>query len=203
VGILAAKLWSILTGSVAILASKSEAHARWLRNCTRWPGNVRVCSVSGLNGAVRESGGVDLRAGILCCSREDAPEGLFSLLDVVAEGATIDLMAGFPADHNEPRLGGISLDRIRWNNVCGTNSGPATPVVDRESRKSVLLIGHRGTAERHILQAIDLLSRRVVTIADIPHRLLRLEELPEAVNRMLSTETRHETKWVKAIVSFK
>src|ERR1017187_5317887 len=37
VGILAAKLWPILTGSFAILVSKSEAHARWLRESTRWP----------------------------------------------------------------------------------------------------------------------------------------------------------------------
>jgi threonine dehydrogenase-like Zn-dependent dehydrogenase len=120
----------------------------------------------------------------------------------VAEGATIDLMAGFPAEYGEARLAGVTLDRIRWNNICGVTGSPPTPVVDRDGGKAVYLVGHRGTAERHILQAIHFLSRRIVSIADIPHRLFTLEQLPEAVSRMLSTKTRHSTKWVKAIVTF-
>jgi hypothetical protein len=158
--------------------------------------------VAELNGAIRESGNPELKTAILCCSREDSAAGLLSLLDFVAEGATIDLMAGFPAEYREARLAGVTLDRIRWNNICGMSSSPPTPVVDRDSGKALCLLGHRGTAERHVLEAIHLLSRRVVSIADIPHRLLPLKQLPEAMNRMLSTETRHDTKWVKAIVTF-
>ena len=111
-------------------------------------------------------------------------------------------MAGFPAEYREPRLGGVSLDRIRWNNSCGVGTAPPTSIVDRSTGKTIHLIGHRGTAERHILQAIELLSRGVISIADIPHRLFTLEQLPGAVNRMLATKTRHDTKWVKAIVVF-
>jgi threonine dehydrogenase-like Zn-dependent dehydrogenase len=203
VGILAAKLWPILTGAFAILVSKSETHARWLRESTRWPANVRVWCCIELTNAIREcSDGLELGAAILCCSRESAPEGLRLLLDVLPEGTTIDLMAGFPAEHREARLGGVSLDAIRWNNICGISSSPPTAVVDRASGKTIYLMGHRGTAERHILQAIELLSRGVISMADIPHRLLTLEQLPGAVNEMLSTETRRNTKWVKAIVDF-
>lgn len=203
VGILAARLWPTLTGSRAILVSKSDTHARWLRESTRWPANVNICCVAELTTTIRESGSPELKAAILCCSREDSPGGLCSLLDVVAEGAMIDLMAGFPAEYTEARFGGrVMLDRIRWNNICGIRSSPFTPVVDCNGGKNIVLTGHRGTAERHILQAIDFLCRRIVSIADIPHRLLKLAQLPEAVNRMLSTETRHNTKWVKAIVSF-
>jgi len=75
-------------------------------------------------------------------------------------------------------------------------------VVDRSSGKTVYLVGHRGTAERHILQAVELLSRGTISIADVPHCLLTLEQLPEAVNKMLSIKSRHNTKWVKAIVTF-
>lgn len=203
VGILAAKLWPILTGSRAILVSKSDTHGRWLRESTPWPANVSICCVAELTTTIRESGSPELKAAILCCSREDSSGGLCSLLDVVAEGAMIDLMAGFPAEYTEARFGGrVMLDRIRWNNICGINNLPPTPVVDCDSGKTMYLIGHRGTAERHILQAIDLLCRRLVSIAELPHRLLSLEQLPEAVNRMLSTGTRRNTKWVKAIVSF-
>lgn len=201
VGILAAKMWPILTGAGAILASKSETHARWLRESTPWPANVRVCCVAELKSAIRESGSPALKAAILCCSREDSPAGLLTLLDFVAEGAKIDLMAGFPAEYSEARFG-FTLDRIRWNNICGMSSSPPTPAVDRDRGKALWLLGHRGTAERHILQAIHCLSRRDVSIADIPNRLLPLEQLPEAVHKMLSTETRHNTKWVKAIVTF-
>ena len=203
VGILAAKLWPILTGSSAILVSKSEAHARWLRESTRWPANVRICCGTTLASAIGEcSGGPGFNAAILCCSRESAPEGLCWLLDVVHDGATIDLMAGFPAAYREARLGGADLDGVRWNNICGISGSPPTAVVDRSSGKSLYLIGHRGTGKRHILQAIELLSRRVISMADIPHRLLTLEQLPGAVNQMLSTKTRHTTNWVKAIVDF-
>jgi 2-epi-valiolone-7-phosphate 1-reductase len=202
IGILAAKLWSILTGSSAILVSQSEAHVRWLRECTRWPANVRICCATNLTGMIRECpGNQEFNAAILCCSRESAPQGLCSLLDVVQEGATIDLMAGFPAAYNEVRLGGVPLDAIRWNNICGGHGSP-TAVVDRSSGRTVYLVGHRGTAERHILQAIELLSRRIISLADVPHRLLTLEQLPGAVNRMLSSETRCHTKWVKGIVVF-
>lgn len=203
VGILAAKLWARLTESCAILVSKSEAHARWLQDSTRWPANVHICCSNQLTSAIREcSSGPAPKAAILCCSRESAPEGLRSLLDVVPEGSTIDLMAGFPGEYREARLGGVNLDGIRWNNIRGVSSSPPTAVVDGTSGKTIYLIGHRGTAERHILQAVELLSGRVISIADIPHRLLRLEELPSAVNQMLATDTRHDTKWVKAIVAF-
>jgi 2-epi-valiolone-7-phosphate 1-reductase len=203
VGILAAKLWSILTGSNAILVSKSEAHARWLRDCTRWPANVRICCATNLPETILEcSGGPEFNAAILCCSRESAPKGLRTLLDVLPEGATIDLMAGFPVEYKEARLGGVNLDGIRWNNICGVSGSPPTAVVDRSNGKTVYLIGHRGTAERHILRAVELLSRRVISLADVPHRLFTLEQLPGAVNKMLSTKTRRHTKWVKAIVAF-
>jgi threonine dehydrogenase-like Zn-dependent dehydrogenase len=193
----------MLTGSFAVLVSNSETHARWLRDSTRWPANVRICCGPKLASAIREcSGASGFNAAILCCSRESAPEGLGSLLDLVQEGATIDLMAGFPAEYREARLGGVNLDAIRWNNICGLSGSPPTVVKDRSSGKTIYLIGHRGTAERHILQAIQLLSRRVISMADVPHRLLTLEQLPGAVNRMLSTKTRHHTKWVKAIVTF-
>jgi threonine dehydrogenase-like Zn-dependent dehydrogenase len=201
IGILAAKLWSKLTGSSAILVSNSEAHARWLRQSVHWPANVRVSYGSELTKVIRECP-ERLSAAILCCSRENAPDGLRALLDAVQEGATIDLMAGFPAEYTEARLGDVNLDAIRWNNICGVSGSPPTGVVDRASGKTIYLVGHRGTAERHILQAIELLSRRVISIADIPHRLFALEQLPGAVNEMLSTKTRHNTKWVKAIVEF-
>lgn len=201
--ILAAKLWSTLTGSKAILVSKSEAHAQWLRESTRWPANVGICHTTALPNKIREdSSSFDLKAGILCCSRENAPEGLGLLLDFLHQGATIDLMAGLPTEYRESRLGGVALDAIRWNNVCGVSSAPPIAVLDRSSGKTFFLIGHRGTPERHILHAVDLLSRRVISIADVPHRRFTLEELPGAVNQMLSTETRHHTKWVKAMVAF-
>jgi 2-epi-valiolone-7-phosphate 1-reductase len=201
--ILAAKLWSLLTGSKAILVSKSEAHAQWLRESTRWPANIRICCDTALPNTIRESGGSsDFTAGILCCSRERAPEGLGLLFDFLQEDATIDLMAGFPVEYRETRLGGVALDPIRWNNTCGVNSAPPTAVLDRSSGKTFFLIGHRGTAERHILHAVDLLSSGIISIADVPYCRLTLEELPGAVKQMLSTQTRHHTKWVKAMVAF-
>jgi threonine dehydrogenase-like Zn-dependent dehydrogenase len=202
VGILAAKVWSILTGSSATLVSQSEAHARWLRESICWPANVRICGVTELKNVIREhSSDHGFDAAILCCSRGSAPEGLRFLLDAVQEGATIDLMAGFPAEYKEARLSGVDLDSIRWNNICGISGPPATAVVDRASGKTVYLTGHRGTAERHIVEAIELLSRGSISIDDVPHCLLTLEQLPGAVNQMLSTESRHNTKWVKAIVT--
>jgi threonine dehydrogenase-like Zn-dependent dehydrogenase len=200
VGIMAAKLWATMTGSFALLVSQSEKHAQWLRNSTSWPASVRICCSAQLHEAC--SSVPAFKAAILCCSRESAPEGLGSLLDVVPEGATIDLMAGFPTQYWEVRLGGVSIDSIRWNNICGKSGAPPTPVVDRSNGKTVYLIGHRGTAQRHILQAIEILSGRIISLADIPHRLFTLEQLPGVVKAMLPPSDRHNTKWVKAIVDF-
>jgi threonine dehydrogenase-like Zn-dependent dehydrogenase len=199
VGILSAKLWSKTTGNPAIVVSQSEAHAQWLRGATSWPANVRICSSAELKNVIRDFS--EPKAAVLCCSRESAPEGFRTLLDAVAEGGTIDLMAGFPDSYREDRIGGIALDRIRWDNSCGVNNAPPTSVRDRTTGKTLNLIGHRGTSERHIIQAIDLLSRGVITLADVPHRLLTLEQLPATVSQMLS-KNRNQTKFVKAIVTF-
>ena len=200
VGILIAKLWSRRAGSTAILVSSAESHASWLREVTNWRPNVRICSSSEAARVVRECGGAAV--AVLCCSRKGTPEGLRSLLALVEHGAAIDLMAGFPTDYRESRLDGVQLDSIRWNNICGVSSSPPTAVVDRSSGKTIYLTGHRGTAERHILGAIELLSEGTISLADIPHCVLALEQLPEAVTQMLSTHARHTTKWVKAIVDF-
>jgi len=201
-GILTAKLWSVLTGRDAILVSKSEAHARWLREHTHWPANVHICWTATLPGLLGERVSSDLKAAILCCSREDAPEGLGLLLDTVQDGATINLMAGFPADYRESRLGDVPLDGLRWNNIRGVNSAPPTAVVDRRGGKTVYLVGHRGTAEHHVLHAVDLLSRGVISLADVPHRPLTLDELPGAVAEMLSSNAGRAVMWVKAMVAF-
>ncbi len=203
VGILAAKLWSRLTGRLAVLVSKSKAHAQWVRESTRWPANVRICSGTELENVIRECSEDDhLKSAILCCSREDAAEGLATLLDTVPDGGTIDLMAGFPTEFTEARLGGLTLDGIRWNNIRGITRSAPVAALDRTSGKTFYLLGHRGTSERHILQAIELLSRRYISVADVPHRMLTLGQLPEAVNKMLSRQTCLNTKWVKAIVTF-
>lgn len=203
VAVLAARLWSSFMGSFALLVSQSESHARWLQESIRWPTNIRICCDAGLKNAIREcSSDPQFRAAILCCSRDGAPEGLRSLLGAVDENAMIDLMAGFSAEYREERLGGIHLDRIRWDNICGVSSAPPTAVVDRATGRTVHLIGHRGTSERHIFQAIDLLSRRIISLADVPHRLLTLKQLPAAVDEMLSPQARQTAKWIKAIVAF-
>jgi threonine dehydrogenase-like Zn-dependent dehydrogenase len=201
IGVLAAKLWSTCEGVSAVLVSKSEEHARWLRETCVWPANVRVCSLESRD--LTEAGGIGtFDSAILCCSRYDAALGFHFLLDSIRNLATIDLMAGFPAEYKEDRLGGVDLDRVRWNNICGVQSGPATSVVDLTTGKTLHLVGHRGTSERHILQAVDLLSRGTISLGDLPHRLLTLEELPAAVSDRLSSNTHHNTKWIKAIVAF-
>jgi threonine dehydrogenase-like Zn-dependent dehydrogenase len=202
IGILAAKLWATLTGESAIVLSKSEAHAQWLRESTRWPAKVRVCCANEFTPIRERSQGSGCGAAILCCSRQDAPQGLRLLLDIVPEGATIDLMAGFPADYREARIGGVNLDGIRWNHSCGAGTSSPIAVADSLTGKTIYLMGHRGTAQRHILQAVDLLSRRIISIADVPHRLISLGQLPEAVQQMVSTTSRPHTKFVKAIVDF-
>lgn len=197
VGILAAKLWPLFTDSNAILVTQSESHAAWLRESIRWPPKTYVCAVSSPAHSTDAPG-----AAMLCCSRQHAEEGLGFLLNAVSPEATIDLLAGFSSGHKEPRLGCIHLDEIRWANLRGVKASAPTVAKDSETGKTISLIGHRGTAERHILQAIDLLSRRVISIDDIPHRSLKLQELPAAVKDMLSVETRLSNKWVKAIVNF-
>ena len=200
VAILAAKVWSTFERCQAVLVSKSEAHAQWLRQATLWPANVTVETVEAMHIRI----GSDLKnfdSAILCCSREDAPDGFHFLMDSVSDSATIDLMAGFPPEFKEPRVGGVSLDRIRWNNICGVQSAPVTTVGDQSTKKTLKLVGHRGTSERHILQAVELLSRGAISLADVPHRQLTLRELPKAVSDMLSPD-RHNMKWVKAIVTF-
>lgn len=201
VAILAAKIWSTFERCRAVLISKSETHARWLREAVRWPENVKVETVEAMHSVNRSDLTAIFDSGILCCSREDAPQGFHLLMDSVSDGATIDLMAGFPPEYSELRLGGVELDRIRWNNICGVQSNPTTRVIDQSTRKTLNLVGHRGTSERHILQAVNLLSRGPISLADIPHRQLVLRELPKAVSDMLSPQ-RQNMKWIKAIVTF-
>jgi len=122
-------------------------------------------------------------------------------MDSIQDCATIDLMAGFPPEYRDPRLGGIELDRTRWNNICGVQSAPPTTVTDHGTKKTLNLVGHRGTSERHILQAVEMLSSGAISLADIPHRKLTLRELPASVSAMLSAE-RQDMKWIKAIVTF-
>ena len=63
-------------------------------------------------------------------------------------------------------------------------------------------MGHRGTSEKHILQAIELLSRKVISLKDVPHRLISLAQLPEVVKEILCSATRRNSQFVKAIVDF-
>jgi threonine dehydrogenase-like Zn-dependent dehydrogenase len=201
VAIVAAKLWMKLTGTAAIMASKSATHARWLQQAVEWPVGVSICHIEKLPELIRELGGGEPDAGILCCSREAAPEGLRCLLDSVKPGAAIDLMAGFPAEHREERLGDVPLDRIRWNNIRGRNSAPPTAVADRVSKKTVYLLGHRGTSQRHIVEAIDRLSRKVISGGDLPHRTVSIAELPDAIRQMVLRPST-PTNWVKTLVAF-
>jgi threonine dehydrogenase-like Zn-dependent dehydrogenase len=201
IAILAAKLWSIRVGRPAIVVSKSEAYASWLREYVHWPADISVCSGEGLSGIIREYGRGDPDGGILCCTREDAPGGLRLLLDTVEQGAAIDLMAGFPTEYKEERLGNLALDRIRWNNIRGVSSAPPTSVIDRLHNQAVRLIGHRGTSERHILDAVDLLSHRVVSKDDLPRRVVSLKELPNVVGQMIARKNT-QTDWIKTIVVF-
>lgn len=201
VAILAARVWSTFEGCKAILVSKSEPHAQWLRQAIPWPANVKVETMEAIHSLTRSDLNVVFDSAILCCSREDAPRGLHFLMDSIQDGATIDLMAGFPPEFADPRLGPVELDRIRWNNICGVQSALATTVIDQTTKKTLNLIGHRGTSERHILHAVEMLSRGAVSLADIPHRQLTLQELPKTVSAMLSPE-RQNMKWIKAIVTF-
>jgi len=198
IAILAAKLWSVDADSNAILVSKSEAHAQWLRETLQMPPNVKILSLEAIGEMVSNA---IFTSAILCCSREDAPEGLRFLMDNAQDGATIDLMAGFPAHYTETRLGRVELDRIRWNNICGLQRAPATPAVDQRTHKTFSLVGHRGTSEGQILDAVHLLSQRTVSLADIPHQNVTLEELPTTVRDILSP-TRCKNKWVKAMITF-
>ena len=201
VAILAAKVWSTFASCKAILASKSPTHSEWLRQEIRWPANVKVETMEAIRSVTRSNRNEVFDSAILCCSREDAPQGLHFLMDSIQDSATIDLMAGFPPEYTEPRLGEVEIDRIRWNNICGVQSAPDTTVIDQTTKKTLNLVGHRGTSERHILQAVELLSCGAISLADIPHRKLTLQELPEAVSDMLSPD-RENTKWIKAIVTF-
>lgn len=201
IAILAANVWSTFGKSNAVLVSKSEAHARWLRETIRWPSKVQVRSPETIGDLAEPGRSAAFDAAILCSSRDDAPSGLHFLMDSIHDGATIDLMAGFPADYKEARLGGAELDRIRWNNICGVQSCPPNTFVDQNTGKSLNLVGHRGTSAQHILQAVEMLSRKTISLADIPHKQVTLEELPTAISDMLSPN-RHRMKWVKAIVAF-
>jgi 2-epi-valiolone-7-phosphate 1-reductase len=201
IGILAAKLWARSTGAVAIVASKSATHACWLQQAVEWPVGVYVCHTEELPEIIRELGRGEPDAGILCCSRDDAPEGLGCLLDAVKPGAAIDLMAGFPAEYSYERLGDLPLDRIRWNNIRGRNSAPSTAVADRVGKKTLHLLGHRGTSERHILEAIDRLSRKVISSDDIPHRMVSFAEFPDVARQMILRPSA-PTNWVKTFVAF-
>jgi 2-epi-valiolone-7-phosphate 1-reductase len=200
IAILAAKLWAKLLGSPAIIVSKSKVHADWLRRVTNWPAGVSICSIERLSSTIRECGQGDPDAGILCCTREDAQAGLRLLLDAVKQDAPIDLMAGFPANFKEECLGDLALDRIRWDNIRGISSAPPTSVTDRRG-KTVRLIGHRGTSERHILDAVDLLSRKVISKDDLPLRVISLKELPDVVDQMIARASMR-TNWVKTIIAF-
>lgn len=201
VAILAAKVWSTLNSCEAVLVSKSPTHAEWLRQIICWPANVKVQTMEAIRSVIRSDRNEVFDSAILCCSRQDAPQGLNFLMDSIQEGATVDLMAGFPPEYTDDRLGGLELDQIRWNNICGVQSAPPTRVVDGSTGKAVNLVGHRGTSEGHILQAVELLSRGAISLADLPHRKLTLQQLPEAVSDMLSPN-RQNTKWIKAIVTF-
>lgn len=201
VAILAAKVWATFEGCRVVLVSKSEAHARWLPGAVGWPANVKVETMEAMRSVSRSGLKDGFDSAVLCCSREDAPQGLHFLLDSIQDGATIDLMAGFPPEYTDLRLGRLALDRIRWNNICGVRIAPATTVIDQSTKKTVNLIGHRGTSERHILEAVTMLSSGAISLGDIPHRQLNLRELPNAVSDMLSSD-RQNLKWIKAIVTF-
>ena len=199
IAILAAKLWSRLIGTGALIVSKSDKHAEWLKKATQWPSDVQIFSntnEAALRKHLRER---PATAGILCCSREDAPEGLQFLRTFIGCGGVIDLMAGFPAEY---RLQDVSVDAIRWNNICGECNGTPTEVTDPATGKTVCLLGHRGTAEYHILEAVDLLTRGVISSDDLPQSLVSLQHLPEAFSQTLARRNGHHTNWVKTLVVF-
>lgn len=200
VAILAAKVWSTFERCKAVVVSKSESHAQWLRQAIKWPSNVGIETMDAMRLFTTSDRSEGFDSAILCCSREDAPQGLHFLMDSIQDGATVDLMAGFPPEYADPRLGSVELDRIRWNNICGRQSTPATTVLDQSTKKTINLVGHRGTSEQHILEAVEMLSRGGISLADVPHRKLTLRQLPETVSDMLSPQ-RQKMKWIKAIVT--
>lgn len=107
-------------------------------------------------------------AAYICVPRSDTLNALAQALRYVRAGGCIDLVAGLdPATRLADGNDAAALYRIRWANSCG-NSAVAAKHAMPGRFGPVWITGHRGTARRHLLSAMEHLTRfdsfgRVVT----------------------------------------
>ncbi|GIF12710.1 MDR/zinc-dependent alcohol dehydrogenase-like family protein [Actinoplanes teichomyceticus] len=137
-----------------------------------------------LPGAAPAVAGCD--GAFLCLPREGAAAGLTQAVDQVRPGGCIDLFGGFGPGDRHPATGRLDLGMVRRANVCGRPVGSATAEVRTPAGKPVSLTGHRGTAERHLTRAAELLRTHASRFGALITHVVPLAEAGSYLSAMAS-----------------
>ncbi|GAA4609629.1 hypothetical protein GCM10023107_92560 [Actinoplanes octamycinicus] len=125
-------------------------------------------------------------AAFLCLPREGAAAGLAEAVVQVRPGGRIDLFGGFGPGDSHPATGDLDLGLVRRGNVCGDPVEPAATQVRTPSGKTLSVTGHRGTAERHLTRAAELLLRHPDRFGRLITHVVSLEHAPTYLSAMAS-----------------
>jgi len=134
-------------GVAARLYHDRPARLRYLRSLNVVP----AATLAGMRAADH----VD--AAALCVAREGTRDALAQAVTSVRPGGVVDLFGGFTGGDRHPSVPDVDLGTVRRANACGNPDPGRTFAVRTVSGREILLVGHRGTADRHFHAAQRML----------------------------------------------
>ncbi|MGW3421544.1 dehydrogenase [Streptomyces phaeochromogenes] len=123
-------------------------------------------------------------AAFVCLPREAAGRALGEALHTVRENAAIDLFGGFGSGTVHELTGELELNSVRRANVCGTPEPGTVVPVALPSGKRVRLTGHRGTSDRHLLRAQELLTTHPQRFGPVLSHVIALADVGPVLRSM-------------------
>lgn len=128
-------------------------------------------------------------AALICTSRIGASPALRQAIEIVRDGACIDLITNYPQGVGAPfGIDASALSRVRGENICGAPRGGRyldAHVLDRR----ISFTGHRGTSHTHLERALRSLADNAVAYMKLMTHILPLRIAGEAVQRLSETQS--------------
>lgn len=126
-----------------------------------------------------------LDAAFLCVPRTSAAQVLDEAARAVRTDGVVDLVGGVPNDVTVGAAPGAVAAELRRGNVRGVRSIPdGADRVRRPDGRWLRVTGHRGTSDRHLLRAQEILCRHPDRFRPMVTHLVSLHQGARMINRV-------------------
>lgn len=148
--------------------------------------------------------GVGVDAVFVCTPPRSAHEVLAIAFNCIRNEGCIDLVGGILGTNNIPGQQVINFGQIRRANVCGRPDGGFHARTKLSSGKTVLITGHRGTSQAHLVAAMGLLIERFTQYMKVITHVVPFESSPEFLLQLIRSNSRiiEGREFVKGVIAF-